>query len=279
MVTLLELEATKISVLMSVYHGDCARYFDEAVKSLLCQTVTPSQIVVAVDGPVKKYLDEVIKKYDKMPNFTVVRLKENLGSGAVKRIAFDLIKHPIVAIMDADDISVPTRFEKQLSFLVNKQADVVGAWISEFKISPRDSNIIRSVPSSHSKIFKLGKWRNPINHVSLMFTKVAYDRAGGYPNSRFCEDWELIFRMLTSGSKVINLPEVLVNVRAGSEMIRRRGSVDHFKSEFSLFRLFYNKGYINFFEFSVNILVRLTVIILPHRFVEFLYKVILRRKR
>ncbi len=277
--TLLELKATKISVVMSVYHGDCDRYFDAAVKSLLCQTLTPSQIVIAVDGPVKKHLDGVIKKYNKMSNFTVVRLKKNVGSGAAKKVAFDFTKHPIVAIMDADDISVPTRFEKQAPFLVNKQADVVGGWISEFKISPGDINRIRNVPRVHSKILKLGKWRNPINHVSLMFTKDSYDRAGGYPNSRFCEDWELIFRMSDSGSKIINLPEVLVNVRAGSEMIRRRGSVDHFKSELNLFRLFYKEGYINFFEFSVNILVRLTFIILPNRFVEFLYKVILRRKR
>lgn len=64
------------SVSMCVYHGDDAACFQTAVESVLTQTCLPEEIVLVVDGPVPKALEEVISEYEKNPLFRVLRLEK-----------------------------------------------------------------------------------------------------------------------------------------------------------------------------------------------------------
>ena len=266
----------KFGVVMSVYYDDSPTYFLDAVDSLLEQTLKPDQIVIAVDGLVGVDLDHAIKKVSKLSIVEIIRIEVNVGSGAAKRIGISYIKHSIIAIMDSDDISLPLRFEKQVQFFKTNNIDVVGGWISEFDNNPGDLTRVRRVPSSHRDIIKLAKWLNPINHVSLMFTKESYDRAGGYPVSRSCEDWELIVRMLTTDSKIHNLPEPLVNVRTGFDMIKRRKTKSHLNAEINLFCALYKLRFIHVHELIINIIIRVAFRAIPKWLTLFLYERVLR---
>jgi glycosyltransferase involved in cell wall biosynthesis len=267
----------KFSVIMSVYHKDSPQHFINAVDSIVNQVCKPAQIVIAVDGPVGMALESSINEVSRLPIIDVIRMKKNMGSGAIKRIAIEKVLHPIIAIMDSDDISVPTRFETQLLSLSDNYTEVVGGWIREFRVSPGDTRKIRKVPTCINQIKRFAKWRNPINHVSLMFTKNCYDRAGGYPSSRYCEDWELVVQMLLADSKIKNIPEVLVHVRAGTDMIIRRKKTGHLNAELALFHKFYKYKFILLHELILNILLRLIFSILPYGFTDYFYKVFLRR--
>jgi glycosyltransferase involved in cell wall biosynthesis len=261
---------------MSVYYGDCDRYFDKAVESLLCQTVAPNQIVIAVDGQVGNELDDAINKVSKLSIVDIIRIEDNIGPGAAKKLAINHTKYPIIAVMDSDDISLPFRFQKQLQLFIKSDLDVVGGWINEFTENCLNTDQVRRVPSSRQEILKRAKWRNPINHVTLMFTKESYDKAGGYPTARYCEDWELIVRMLKTGAKIQNIPEVLVQVRAGSSMINRRQTKKNLSAEITLFLVFYKLNFIWFHELVINISIRVIFKVVPKWFLNYVYKMVLR---
>ena len=107
-------KSMKFSVSMCVYWKDDPEWFKTAVDSILHQTCEPDEVVLVVDGPVPDELGTVINEYEKNPVFKVIRLAENQGHGNARRIGLENCTNELVALMDADDISVPERFAKQL---------------------------------------------------------------------------------------------------------------------------------------------------------------------
>ena len=112
-------ENIKFSVSMCVYGGDNARWFETAIESVLNQTLVPNEIVLVVDGPVPDDLDGVIRKFEESELFKVIRLETNQGHGIARKTGLDNCTNELVAIMDADDICAPTRFEKQIKAFRN----------------------------------------------------------------------------------------------------------------------------------------------------------------
>ena len=119
------------SVSMCVYGGDNPAWFAAAVDSVVNQTVAPDEIVIVVDGPVPPELDAVIGGYEQQPLFKVIRMAENRGHGEARRIGLQHCTCDLIALMDADDISRPDRFEKQLAAF-DEGVAIVGGQITEF---------------------------------------------------------------------------------------------------------------------------------------------------
>ena len=111
------LEKIKFSVSMCVYAKDNPSWFKTAVDSILNQTVKPDEVVLVVDGPVPDVLDNVIGEYEKLDLFSVIRLPENVGHGEARRIGLANCKYEYVALMDADDISLPGRLRHQFDYM------------------------------------------------------------------------------------------------------------------------------------------------------------------
>lgn len=258
---------TPFSVSMCVYGGDNAEHFKLAVDSILQQTVQPDEVVLVVDGPVPSSLESVIIEYDKLPCFKVIRLKENQGHGIARRTSLENCTYDIVALMDADDISVPTRFEKQLSALSSDLSlSIVGGNISEFVDLENHIVGYRNVPSSDEDIKEYLKKRCPMNQVTVMFKKKDVNEAGGYIDWYCEEDYYLWIRMCLKNMRFLNIPEVLVHVRVGEEMYRRRGGFRYFKSELKLQKYMLKNKVIGFPTYFINISKRLVVqILLPNR--------------
>ena len=265
------------SVVMSVYAKDNPVFFRDAFNSVLHQTTKPNEIIITVDGPVGESLNNELEQIVKIPIVKILKLEKNVGLAAARKQAIDKVNYEIFAVMDSDDISSPKRFEKQLPILENGQADVVGGWISEFEVTPGDLKRIRKVPADHAKILTFGKWRNPINHVTLMFNKEAYDRVGGYSLIRYNEDWELIVRMLLDGATVKSIPDVLVSVRAGEQMVIRRRMLAQFRRELEMLVFMYRSGFINVYILLANITSRVILRILPKFITALTYKYLLRK--
>lgn len=190
-------------------------------------------------------------------NFKVVYLPENQGHGNARRKSLEECTNELVALMDADDISLPYRFEKQLTiFQKNKQVDIVGGQITEFIGEP--TNIIgkRVVPLKDLDIKTYMKKRCPMNQVSVMFKKSFYEKVGGYVDW-FCEeDYYLWLRMAENKGIFANVPDVLVNVRVGDEMSSRRGGWKYFSSEAKLQNYMLKKQIISFPQYLYNVAIR-----------------------
>jgi len=257
----------KFSVSMCVYGGDDSNWFQTAVDSILNQTAPPDEVVLVVDGPVPAELNEVISRYEQMEVFKVIRLEQNQGHGNARRVGLENCSHELVALMDADDISVPERFERQLAkFEEITGLTIVGGNIIEFVDNPSNVVGIRSVMEKNDEIRTDMKKRCPLNQVSVMFRKDAVDAVGGYIDW-FCEeDYYLWLRLYLNGAVFANIPENLVNVRVGKEMYQRRGGIKYFLSEAKLQKYMLDQKIIGVGTYLVNVGKRLIVqVLLPNR--------------
>lgn len=268
------MEHQKFSVAMCVYGGDNAEWFQVAVNSVLNQTVPPDEVVLVVDGPVPDALDFVICGYEQMTQFKVIRLAQNQGHGNARRISLENCTYELVALMDADDISVPERFEKQLAYFAqDKTLAIVGGNIVEFCGATENVTGERIVPQRHEEIVEYMKTRCPMNQVTVMFRKADVMAVGGYIDW-FCEeDYYLWLRMYLADMRFVNIPETLCQVRIGEEMYRRRGGWKYFCSEAKLQKYMLDKQIIGVGTYLINVVKRLIVqVLLPNSLRGFVFQ-------
>lgn len=265
------------SVSMCVYWRDNAEHFDAAFDSIITQTQLPNEIVLVVDGKVPDTIENIIKKYETnlaltRIDFKVVRLEKNMGHGEARRICFENCTYPLIALMDADDLSVSDRFKRQVSYFEdNPSVSVVGGNIMEFisQENPKDISVkagSRIVPATDEDIKRFMRKRCPMNQVTVMFKKDDIAEVGGYKDWYCEEDYYLWIRLAKAGKQFANISENLVNVRVGEEMYQRRGGLKYFKSEAGIQKLMLKEKMIGLPQYIVNVGERLVVqVLLPNK--------------
>ncbi|MBQ7822551.1 MAG: glycosyltransferase [Clostridia bacterium] len=261
------MDKPKFSVSICVYEKDSPEWFKTAVDSILNQSIAPNEVVLTVDGPVPPELDCIIQNYELLPNFKVVRLSKNVGHGEARRICLEQCSNNIVALMDADDISLYNRFEKQLSiFENNPNISIVGGNIVEFIDIVENVVSKRVVALSDSEIKNDLKKRCPFNQMSVMFRRDHVLKVGGYKDWYCDEDYYLWIRMYLAGMKFANVSDTLVYVRIGKDMYNRRGGIKYFISEAKLQKYMLVNKIISPAMFLSNCAKRLIVqVLLPNR--------------
>lgn len=164
------------SVVMAVYEKDKPEWLRQSVESIINQTVQSDDIVIVCDGPVGAELKAVLREYEgRHDAVRVVRLSVNVGAGEARNKGVGATRHELVAIMDADDISLPHRFDLQLKqFKKNPELTLVGGQISEFEGESDNILSYRKVPIEYEEIKRFARYRSPINHVTVMFKKSAF---------------------------------------------------------------------------------------------------------
>jgi glycosyltransferase involved in cell wall biosynthesis len=268
------------SVTISVYKDDNPEYFQLAINSILDQLWKPNEIIVAVDGDVPYDLQRVINLYKESKTIKFIYFKENVGLGKSRHDSILLSTNEIIAVMDSDDIANLNRFKLQLDFLdKNPNIDIVGGFIEEFKSNPGDLGIIRKVPTDNNSIYRLSKWRQSVNHVTIMFRKEAYFKSGGYRGLRNTEDYDMFLRMFLAKIVFANIPEILVYVRFSGNHYARRKGIRYLTEEFKLFKKMRISGYINYSEYFINITVRIIARLLPTIILQSIYHKFLRFKK
>ena len=283
------MENISFSVSMCVYGKDNSDQFDVAVKSVVEQTVKPREIVITVDGPIPESIEKVLKKYesilkDSEIEFRVIRLKKNKGHGEARRVCFEKCKYPVIALMDADDISVPDRFEKQVNFMKeNPDVSVVGGNITEFITKKKPNDISqtagsRIVPEHDKEIKMYMKKRCPMNQVTVMFKKDDVEEVGGYIDWYCEEDYYLWIRLALAGKKFGNISSNLVNVRVGKEMYRRRGGLKYFRSEAKLQKYMLDKKMLSKGRYAINVIERFVLqVLMPNKVRGWLFQKLARK--
>jgi len=260
---------------MSVYAKESPTYLGRAIRSLAEQTLPPGEIILVEDGPLPKFLYSVIEKWQSRLPLRIVPLAKNQGLGMALQMGLSACSYPIIARMDSDDICHPQRFATQIQFLKkHPEIDVVGSWISEFEGDESNIYAYRTLPESPEDLSRFARKRNPLNHMSVMFRRDKVIEVGGYGQSVFIQDYHLWARMLLHGSRIANIPECLVNVRAGENMIRRRGGKRYAKIEFELQKEFLQMGFINPGEFLRNVLIRYGIRMIPEKARKQVYKLL-----
>lgn len=265
------------SVLLSVYIKENPQYLSQALDSIINQSVQASEIIIVKDGPLTKELDEIINQYNKNYQFIrIVALPNNLGLGKALNEGIKHCHYELIARMDTDDISKPNRFEKQLEiFKLHPETDICSVWLEEFEGDFNNILFVKKLPEKHNEIMQYAHYRCPINHAVAMYKKSAVLAVGGY--SGFPEDYNLWIKMLMNGAHFYNIQESLYLCRFSKDMIKRRGgwkyAIADIKSQFS----FYKMGFLSLATLLYNIIIRITVRLIPNFLRTFIYKKYLRK--
>jgi O104-antigen biosynthesis beta-1,3-galactosyltransferase len=269
-----------LSCLLSVYAKDDPTHFEQSLKSILSQTRPPDQLVIVEDGPIPDPLRNVINSYEDQIQPVRVSLRNNVGRGLALAHAFDTCNFDLVAMMDADDIARPTRFELQERYMrAHPEVVLLGASIEEFKDQPGDLGRLRRTPETDIAIRQRARRRNPFNQMTVVFRKRAVQAAGGYRHSPGFEDYDLWLRILQLPGQVFNMNEVLVDARIGNGMLRRRRGWPYVKAETKFLNSCWRQGLISTTDMLFTIIARVPIRLVPARVLEVLYTLLLRERR
>ena len=272
----------KFSICTSVYKNDKPEFVRVALDSMLVnQTVRPDEIVIVQDGPVPYEISRMFIEYtDKYGDrLNIIKLEKNGGLGNALKLGVENAKHDIIGRMDSDDICISNRFEKQLAYLeTHPECDIVGGQMTEF--IGEQENIVgrRVVPLTNAEIYKYMKGRCALNHVTVMFRKDAVLKVGNYQDWFWNEDYYLWVRMMISRCVFANLPDVLVNVRSGSDQYARRGGKKYYESEKGIQKLMLDNGLITRSRYYFNVIARWSVqVAMPNWLRGFVFQKIFRK--
>jgi len=270
------------SVLMSIYHKENPIYFKHCIESMLSQTAEPEEIVIVKDGPLTDALDRTMSEYiNKYPSkITVVPLETNVGLGLALNEGLKVCRNELVARMDTDDISLPTRCEKQLECFTNDpDLDIVGTMVDEFYDDPTKTISSRIVPTQHESIYEFAKRRSPFNHPTVMYKKSKVLACGGYGNLRRNQDVDLFARMLFNGCKAMNINESLLFFRSNDDLLKRRRNWENTKSYISTIRSLWKMGFSSYRDYLVVSSAQIIIFCCPIKLQNWLYMKFLRDVR
>lgn len=210
----------RITVLMGIYN--CASTLVEALDSLYAQTYQDFKIVLCDDGS-KDDTYQVAKAYaDKKTNIILIRNDENKGLNYTLNHCLDYADTEFCARMDGDDVSMPERFEKEITFL-DEHPDyaVVSAPCTYF-----DEHGIFG--EAHGRgVVKPQHFvrRSPVSHAPCLVRTNVLKSVGGYTVDEKLirvEDYHLWFKIFAAGYKLYQMPKSLYLMRDNRDAISRR---------------------------------------------------------
>lgn len=267
---------------MSVYAKDKPENLDLAITSMLNQTILPEQFVIVVDGDVPDEIKSIIIKYTNRYKsiFTIVPLAVNGGLGNALNEGLKFCRNDLVARMDADDISLPTRCEKELQmFEKDSMLSICGCNIDEFYENPDNIMNSRVVPETYEEIKKFMKRRQPFNHPTVMYKRSKVIASGGYKKLKRKEDFDLFSRMLSNGCRAANIGEVLYLYRANEDNYARRRSWQNFKCAVYVYGLHFKRQGCSLADYVMVCSAEFAFMILPCKVMKKLSDKLLRKNK
>lgn len=221
------MSSPKVSVLMTVFNG--MPYLEEAVTSILDQTLSDFQFVIVDDGST----DETAAFLNSIDDSRIkVVHQKNGGTAAAANHGLSLVETEFVARMDADDVAMLDRLEKQLRFMEeNPDVGIVGSQVAPIGAVGVGKSL--NLPETHESIFDaLMTGRHGLAHSSLMIRTATLKELGGYWKHRLIDDWDMMLRM-GEVSKLANISDVLLNYRVhagslnGTSMMRMHRNISY----------------------------------------------------
>lgn len=273
-----------ISVLVPIYFKENTETVKKSLVSMALQTVKPDEIVCVLDEPSTPEIEENIDAFSLESGIKIVKCycKRGSGLGSVLNLGVANCSCDYIARMDADDVAIPERLEKERDFLEqHKDIDVVGSNIAEFDNCINEIIAFRNVPEHDTDCKKMLKNRDPINHMTAMFRRSSVLKAGNYSSEmKSCEDTYLWTSFYAAGLNFANIQDNLVFVHAGREMYERRSGKKAYYYVKKAIEYKQRVGLINgadaFFQKIVNYCV---LILMNNGMRAFIYENLLRKRK
>ena len=197
----------KISVIMSVLNGES--YMSKGIDSIIAQTFTDWEFIICDDGSTDKTWN-ILQEYALKDNrIKVLKNDHNRGLAYSLNKCIEQSKSNILARQDADDESVPNRFEVQYPFVIkHPEYAIVGT--SWYNLDSDGSRWI-TYPKSNPNIKDL-LWDGGFMHPSWMMRKNQLEKVGYYTTGEYTrrdQDYHLVLKIYGAGMQMFNMQDLL----------------------------------------------------------------------
>ena len=216
-----------VSIILPVYNAEL--FLDECVNSLLIQTHQNLELIIINDGSTDSS-EDIILKYARKDSRIKYLTQSNIGLRRTLNRGLNEASAEFIARMDADDICMPDRIEKQLRHIIEMNADIVGCHYYEVDVL---GNRIKEkhVPIINDIIEMSLVCRVPFAHPSVMFRASFLKRNAILYNTNqniYAEDLELWCRMHKHDAKFSNVDDFLLNYRVVEQSLSRKNRMEIF---------------------------------------------------
>lgn len=214
----------KISVLMSVYN-ESNKELDEAILSILRQSLQDFELIIVNDDPVDVQHQQALQEWAKRDKrIILVQNDKNIGLAASMNKALRLAHGEYIARMDADDISLPTRFQVEMEVLDKEDCDVV---FSDYIRIDSDGRLLENgkLACSVDPCTDLAEqivFNGIVHHPTVMMKREALKQVDGYRLFPCSQDQDLWIRMLENGAKFKFVNEALLYYRVRENSISQK---------------------------------------------------------
>ncbi|MBE9047647.1 glycosyltransferase [Pleurocapsales cyanobacterium LEGE 10410] len=208
----------KVSVLMCVYNGEA--HLRAALESILEQTFTDFEFVIVDDGSTDSSWQMLTEYSREDSRITLIRNQENIGLTKSLNKGLKLAEGEYIARQDADDVSFPERFEKQVAFL-DRHSEVVLVSCDIERINAEGCPIGKFQRGCEPELvfWYLLFYNRLAGHSQVVFRRESVMNIDGYcENYRYSQDYELWCRLVETG-KILILPKVLLQQRFHSQRV------------------------------------------------------------
>ena len=265
-----------IAVIMSVYKKDDLLFLKESIESLLNQTYSQVDIFIQQDGALSHDIESYLDHLYEANNITYLGKRETnkgLAFSLNELLEKTLDKYTYIARMDADDISLPQRIEKQFEFMENNtDIDVCGCHIEEFYDSQSYSKIVK-YPLTHSECKAFFMKRVPIAHPTAFFRVSFFEKSGHYTNTIKNQDTLLWMNGFKNKCQFSNVDDVLLKMRTDTHFFKRRSNLQFRLIELTdRFKVIKTLGYPKY-AYLYAIIIFL-ILGLPPRLLKIVYRVL-----
>lgn len=211
----------RVSIVLPIYNAE--KHLAAAMDSLLAQTFSDFELIAINDGSKDGSL-EILRTFQKRDNRVWIITRPNTGLVGALQDGLRAAQTDLIARMDADDIALPQRLEKQVAYMdTHPECVLLGTRVQA--IDPHGLPLWEehNVPTTHEDLDReLMKGRGGvIRHPTAMIRRAAVHKVGSYRNEfNNAEDLDLFLRLAEIG-KVANLPDVLLLYRQHYGSINR----------------------------------------------------------
>lgn len=208
----------KISVIMSVYNGSA--FLQESIESILNQTFADFKFIIIDDCSTDNSGDIITEYAEKDPRIVLVKNQENIGLTKSLNKGLKIAQGKYIARQDADDVSLPERFEKQVAYMEAHPSVALVSSGVEY-IDETGKKLGNHIPPEDPIVLRWQfLFKNPLRHSTVLWCRELIDnKVGNYdPHFICCQDYDLWTRIFECFT-VDTLPLILVQMRRHSKSI------------------------------------------------------------
>ena len=217
-----------ISVIMSTYK-EPEELLRQAIDSILTQTYSNFEFIIILDHPENKDHKRIIEEYgakDSRIKFFVN--DDNIGLAGSLNRAIQYSSGKYICRMDADDISLPKRLERQKKYLENGDFDLIGGITQVIDDNGEILYSIRHVPDKQEEILKALCYNQVLAHPTWFGRRNVFEDLKGYREIPLCEDSDLTLRAALKGYRLSNLNETVLKYRMSSKSVSRNNLFEQY---------------------------------------------------